>query len=87
MALNCKIPAQPQPARLDRTRYGALLGLLLLVAGVFSNVNAEADNTRVLLVFGDSLSAAYRMEERDGWVARLQPVSYTHLTLPTIYSV
>jgi len=72
MALNCKIPAQPQPARLDRTRYGALLGLLLLIAGVFSNVNAEADNTRVLLVFGDSLSAAYRMEERDGWVARLQ---------------
>lgn len=59
------------PAQLPgRTGYlrCAMLWLLLSVA---SAVHAENDDG-VLLVFGDSLSAAYRMDEDDGWVALLQ---------------
>ena len=33
---------------------------------------ADQNDTPVILVFGDSLSAAYRMEESQGWVALLQ---------------
>lgn len=50
---------------------GAVLGMFLLFAGFCAAASAESDDG-VLLVFGDSLSAAYRMDERDGWVALLQ---------------
>jgi acyl-CoA thioesterase I len=46
-----------------------LLTLLLMFAG---NAAAENDKRGVVLVFGDSLSAAYRMPEERGWVALLQ---------------
>ena len=36
---------------------------------------------------GISLRWYYNLANRSGFVAALQPVSYTHLTLPTIYSV
>lgn len=44
---------------------------LLLFFAIASGASAEEDDG-VLLVFGDSLSAAYRMNEQDGWVALLQ---------------
>ena len=48
----------------------ALTALLLL----FISVHAYAKETqdRVILVWGDSLSAAYRMDEPQGWVALLE---------------
>lgn len=49
----------------------AMLGIFLLWLGLCASASAESDDG-VLLVFGDSLSAAYRMDERDGWVALLQ---------------
>lgn len=48
-----------------------VLGMFLLGLGVCASASAESDDG-MLLVFGDSLSAAYRMDERDGWVALLQ---------------
>tara|TARA_R110002072_G_scaffold301164_1_gene480170 strand:- start:32652 stop:33326 length:675 start_codon:yes stop_codon:yes gene_type:complete len=46
-----------------------LLGFVLLLG---TGARAETDKHGVILVFGDSLSAAYRMDEADGWVALLQ---------------
>ena len=55
---------------------GRLRGTALAVLCVFisfaSAIASAEDNDGVLLVFGDSLSAAYRMNEQDGWVALLQ---------------
>lgn len=59
-------PAQ-SPGRTGYLRC-AMLWLLVSVA---TAVHAESDDGG-LLVFGDSLSAAYRMNEEDGWVALLQ---------------
>lgn len=62
-----------KPARfttLEQLR-SALLGVVLLIASSTGTASAGAEDN-VLLVFGDSLSAAYRMNERDGWVALLQ---------------
>lgn len=61
------------PARftyLEQLR-SALIGVAVLIAVSMGTASADADD-KVLLVFGDSLSAAYRMDERDGWVALLQ---------------
>jgi acyl-CoA thioesterase I len=44
--------------------------LLLLLVGTRAYANETQDG--VILVWGDSLSAAYRMEEPQGWVALLQ---------------
>jgi len=46
-----------------------LIGCVLLLG---STARAETDKPGVILVFGDRLSAAYRMDETDGWVALLQ---------------
>ncbi|WP_410277942.1 arylesterase [Guyparkeria sp.] len=59
--------------RLRSMRMGAAL-LFCLVAAVASIGEMRADSpesTRVL-VFGDSLSAAYRLPQAEGWVARLR---------------
>lgn len=55
--------------RLQRTLSAWLLTVMLIFA---ANVAAENDHNGVILVFGDSLSAAYRMPEERGWVALLQ---------------
>lgn len=54
--------------RITRNSHWLLLMLLLLGTTRWSVVAAEEP---VILVMGDSLSAAYRMPERDGWVALL----------------
>jgi len=48
----------------------ALLTLFVLVIGMRAYASEPRDG--VILVWGDSLSAAYRMEESLGWVALLQ---------------
>lgn len=50
---------------------GLLPGLWLFALFCLTPVVAEEDGA-VVLVFGDSLSAAYRMNEEQGWVALLQ---------------
>lgn len=52
-----------------RTR--ALLLSLLLLAALLTQAHAQPQQG-VILVWGDSLSAAYRMPEEQGWVALLQ---------------
>ncbi|MBC52342.1 MAG: arylesterase [Gammaproteobacteria bacterium] len=60
------------PVRVLRDAGNALrCTVLLLVFSIAGGISAEAEDG-TLLVFGDSLSAAYRMDERDGWVALLQ---------------
>jgi acyl-CoA thioesterase I len=49
----------------------AVLALITIVASVQTAAWAESE-PGVVLVFGDSLSAAYRMDEEQGWVALLQ---------------
>ncbi|MEX0740698.1 MAG: arylesterase [Pseudohongiella sp.] len=39
---------------------------------LLASMAAAEDDNGVVLVFGDSLSAAYRMDTNDGWVALLQ---------------
>ncbi|WP_082627924.1 arylesterase [Pseudohongiella spirulinae] len=54
---------------------GTLIRALLIgfwVVLIAPGALADQNNTPVILVFGDSLSAAYRMEESQGWVALLQ---------------
>lgn len=51
---------------------GAALTVLWVFTSFASTMAHAEDNDGVLLVFGDSLSAAYRMNEQDGWVALLQ---------------
>lgn len=54
-------------------RIYALLIVFWLASGLLAVSSAEANNLRpTILVWGDSLSAAYRMEESQGWVALLQ---------------
>jgi len=54
-----------------------LVFALLILCSPFSW--AESDKDPVILILGDSLSAAYRMDERDGWVhllnARIQAMN------------
>jgi len=45
--------------------------LLLAVLWVNSADSAQADTEQTLVVFGDSLSAAYGIDEADGWVTLL----------------
>lgn len=52
-------------------RARAILLSLLLLAAVLTAGHARAESG-VILVWGDSLSAAYRMQEEQGWVALLQ---------------
>jgi acyl-CoA thioesterase-1 len=51
-----------------------MLSALMLCLTLMLSVTAAAENDKygVVLVFGDSLSAAYRMPEERGWVALLQ---------------
>lgn len=61
--------AKSQP----RNPISRFVWLLISCALLFgSGARAESDKRDVILVFGDSLSAAYRMDEADGWVALLQ---------------
>lgn len=56
-------------------RTGTLIRALLIALWavlIVPGAHADQDNSPVILVFGDSLSAAYRMEESQGWVALLQ---------------
>ncbi|MFP6809930.1 MAG: arylesterase [Pseudohongiellaceae bacterium] len=50
-----------------------LLTRLLVVSllAVCASAQGAADDDYVLMVFGDSLSAAYGIDEKDGWVALL----------------
>ena len=43
--------------------------MILLSVFTLSAARAADDNQNTLLVFGDSLSAAYGMDARQGWVA------------------
>lgn len=52
-----------------RTR--AILLSLLLLTALLTPAHAQSDEG-VILVWGDSLSAAYRMQEEQGWVSLLQ---------------
>ena len=52
---------------------GVALAMLCMFINIASSMAHAEDNDGMLLVFGDSLSAAYRMDEQDGWVALLQP--------------
>ena len=61
----------PPPARSLRPRV-LLLPLLLLVAAVTTQADAPPDAPTVILVFGDSLSAAYGMPAERGWVGLLE---------------
>ncbi|MEY4730870.1 MAG: esterase TesA [Pseudomonadota bacterium] len=46
--------------------------LLLWLAWLFASFSAYAETTKpVILVYGDSLSAAYGLSQKDGWVALL----------------
>ena len=53
------------------------------VAGMFDDVGAKYDTTNTVLSFG--LDKYWRRRTRER--LDLKPVSYTHLTLPTICSV
>lgn len=59
-------------ARRQPLRAGALRGVVVLWFILIAGITAAESDEGVVLVFGDSLSAAYRMNERDGWVALLQ---------------
>lgn len=48
-----------------------LLLLLLSTLPLASTADSQGEHP-VILVFGDSLSAAYRMDEQEGWVALLE---------------
>ena len=52
----------------------ALSLALSMVLAVFSasSLSASEQSSSVILVWGDSLSASYRMDEQQGWVALLQ---------------
>ena len=52
----------------------ALSMALALLLAVFSasSTSASEQSSSVILVWGDSLSASYRMDEQQGWVALLQ---------------
>ncbi|WP_461538141.1 arylesterase [Spongorhabdus nitratireducens] len=53
--------------------------MILLSVFTLSAARAADDNQNTLLVFGDSLSAAYGMDTRQGWVALLeQRLQQTH---------
>ncbi len=49
-----------------------LVTLLLAASGLVATPGAAATNDRTLLVFGDSLSAAYGLRADQGWVTLLQ---------------
>ena len=53
------------------------------------NYNQQRINAVVNLPLGDSVNTRLALVSnyRDGYMKNLEPVSYTHLTLPTIYSV
>ncbi len=51
---------------------GSLRSILLCLLVSVATVGSAEEDDGVLLVFGDSLSAAYRMDQQDGWVALLQ---------------
>jgi len=54
--------------------FWALSMALAMVLAVFpaSSTSASEQSSSVILVWGDSLSASYRMDEQQGWVALLQ---------------
>ena len=54
----------------QRVLIAALFGVFSLFSASWLHANGSRDG--VILVWGDSLSAAYRMEESQGWVALLQ---------------
>ncbi|MEY3667734.1 MAG: hypothetical protein RL572_1274 [Pseudomonadota bacterium] len=60
------------PTRFACARHALARCLLLFAFTLLSwqNLQAQSDQP-VILVFGDSLSAGYRMDEEDGWVALL----------------
>ena len=63
----------------------------LVAASSENRLHRWEEPVRVAVEFGASVPAAQRAADRAvvaGYVSRLSaPVSYTHLTLPTIYSV
>ncbi len=56
---------------MNRFRIFALL-ILWIPNAVFAQTATQAEPTKTLLILGDSLSAAYQMDEKQGWVALLQ---------------
>ena len=62
--------------------------LLTLLAGLVTMAQAKSDRPNILFVFTDD-HAPHAIGAYNGWLKSVNPtpVSYTHLTLPTIYSV
>jgi len=53
--------------------YRYMIKICVVLLGVSMHINASAKNTEnVIVVMGDSLSAAYKIPEREGWVALLE---------------
>lgn len=56
---------------MKRFRIFTILTLWILNI-VFAQTPTHAEPTKTILILGDSLSAAYQMDEKQGWVALLQ---------------
>lgn len=58
--------------QLVRIQMSWALALVLALFSTSSALSSEPPPTAVVLVWGDSLSASYRMDEQQGWVALLE---------------
>lgn len=66
-----RLPAPPLPPRLPASALARLVIVLAVAAGAGAHADTPADAHPTILVFGDSLSAAYRMPAERGWVGLL----------------
>ncbi len=59
------------------SRFNLMFGLLLTISALVNSLvampaNAKVNNLQTIVVYGDSLSAAYGIKQDEGWVALLQ---------------
>ena len=59
------------------SHFNLMFGLLLTISSLVSSLvampaNAKVNNLQTIVVYGDSLSAAYGIKQDEGWVALLQ---------------
>ena len=66
-----RLPAPPLRPRLPASALARLAIVLAIVTGAGAHADKPADARPTILVFGDSLSAAYRMPAEQGWVGLL----------------
>lgn len=66
-----RLPAPPLRPRLPASALARLAIVLAIVTGAGAHADTPADARPTILVFGDSLSAAYRMPAEQGWVGLL----------------